>query len=201
MILLKTRYKPLDPEVTTILGPEVINKKIINIIPKAIQKSNVTLQVILNHKDLDDDSILTQRIKDGDIIILRTVPKVETVLTILLTTVIGLAVGYGLQAIINLLIGKPKEPKDDDTKIYTWDTPRNTTANGTPIQVVYGERLIAGHVLQAYVSGSVTTITAANPALNTTVISDQTNISLLIGLGEGGDVGWESIASKLLILI
>jgi hypothetical protein len=94
--------------------------------------------------------------------------------------VVSLALGYAIQAIINAIVGPPKKSKRgrDESPTYDFDTPQNTTANGTPISIVYGKIRVAGHVLQA----------------KTKVLDDgRVVLSELIGIGEGGDTGVQSI--------
>lgn len=92
--------------------------------------------------------------------------------------IIMTGIGIGLNYAIAALTGSPEAVVAEEQPSQ-FGIPQNTTANGTAVSIVYGQRLVAGHILQA----------------KTQSRSDGTNeILLLIGLGSGGEDEWESIA-------
>jgi len=196
MILVRECYDPLLGDDIRYLEPsEWVGRNVIDLVPERVRESEITLQAVRNGVDLTDSTILSTLIEDKDKIILRVIPAVGLApLTgisafLLSAWTVGavVAVGYALQHLINLLLGSPRKPRSDkESASYDFNTPQNTTANGTPISVAYGEVRIAGHILQAK------TTTSGLKAFE----KFELTVSLLIGLGEGGDAGYERICGE-----
>jgi len=186
MILVRERYTPLGEESIRYLeAEEWEGRAVYDLIPEEVRNSNATVQVVRNGVDLRDED-LHEPLSDEDHLTVRLVPQHAAVawvfFTIIIPAIIGVAVGYAVNAIINLIVGKPRRPRTGEiSPTYDFETPQNTTANGTPISVVYGQVRVAGQILQAK------TKVFREDAVN------KMSVSLLIGLGEGGEAGYESI--------
>ena len=182
MITLIEKYNPLKSEETILIPYSGLESKTIyDLIPEHIRESDVVVQVVRNGIELDDKQLKEIYLKDGDKISFRVVPKDPVVTPIL----ISIAVGLVLQLAISAIVGKPKKIRPDrlESSQYGFDTPQMTTKNGTPINLVFGKIKISGHLLQNRVERKI--------------LPDQTQddkLFMLIGLGEGGEEGWNSIA-------
>lgn len=177
-------------------------------IPQEIRDSDATVQVVLNDEELNDEALHVKTLNDGDVLVVRVVPgffplllplatasltggltagaaagvagAVAAFITgTLLPTLISTGVGIGLNYLINAITGPSKQKTKKPSATYDFEVPQNTTENGSPRGLLYGEFRIGGQILQAK--------TEQLP-------NDKTQLSVLIGLGDGGDEGWESIA-------
>lgn len=183
MIHLKERYDTLSDESTIELKPnDWVGRPVIDLVPEPIQSSNVTLQVTRNTEDLSDEDLFQSIIEDGDTVTIRAIPRVAypvlyfLVVQVIVPVVVGLALGYAINAIVNAISPSKRTRRDkEESPNYDFDTLQNTTRNGTPVQIVYGEIRTGGHILE--------------------VGTDyQAQASIMLGLSEGGDFGVASIA-------
>jgi predicted phage tail protein len=182
MISLIENYSFKQDVRTELDGREWNGRPILDLIPEEYQYSpNLTLQVCQNLDSLTVEDLAVRVLADGDSIRIRIIPKADIItVAFVVQLIIGLAVGYAISAIINAIIGPPKKPKKDleESATYDFDTAQNTTRNGTAISVVYGQIRVAGQILLAKTS---------------TRTDGKVAVRMLIGLGEGGDYGWQSI--------
>ena len=193
MITVITKLNPAEFEKVEKL-PFAPNKKrkLFTFIPKEFRgEATATAQITVNNKEVDVPELYKRTVEDDDTIVIRNVPRFEAMAlahSIVATagSVIwpgGLAqfraimwasaIMYGIgRLILHLTDDEPEEL--DDSKTYGFNTPKNSTANGTPISIVYGHPRVGGHVLQA----------------KTTLIdNDKVRLDMLFGLTEGGDRG------------
>ena len=187
MITLKEKYDAIqDESIITLKSEDWVGRPVIDLIPEPYQSSELTLQVVRNLDDLKTEDLFGTPIEDGDMIVIRSIPgfTVGPILTFLIVdivipAVIGIALGYAINAIVNALTPSRRPRKDEgESPNYDFDTFRNTTANGTPIQIVYGQMRTGGHILQA----------------KTYTLEDgRTAFAMLFGISEGGDSGVQSI--------
>lgn len=204
MITVVEKYEfQKPPDVRTIDVEEWEGRALKEVIPEEIRNDDVVLQIFHNEVELNDETLEAAVLQDKDVVRVTNIPRaavptgvavaagsgggfaafiggaVAAIPGILLTVGIGLGIGYALQVLINAIIGKPDEPDiGKDSPTYDFDTPQNTTRNGTPVIIPYGEMRQAGHILQA----------------KTAIDGDgRTILSMLIGVGEGGETSIESI--------
>ena len=115
----------------------------------------------------------------GDELIFTSVPAgIEIALAIGLTGLLATAVGtaitlgfaFGATFLAQKLLGAPDDADMGDSPTYSFGNIQNTTRNGQPIAVIYGEHKVGGEVINVF-----------------TTSDEQGNSSLrlLIGLGEG----------------
>jgi hypothetical protein len=73
--------------------------------------------------------------------------------TIIITAIISTAISTALSFAISAIMGAPKdpiEPDGDETETYTFGGIRNTTHNGAHVNVVFGEHLVGGNILEMF---------------------------------------------------
>lgn len=67
---------------------------------------------------------------------------------------IAIAVSIGISALVRALLPTPKAESrrgvDTESQTYGWDGIQNTTANGTPIPILYGRQRMGGHILSSF---------------------------------------------------
>lgn len=66
---------------------------------------------------------------------------------------IGAGIGLLIGGIGQLIIGAPAQPKNDgvtDSAAYSFNGINNTTTEGTPVGIIYGEHKVGGHYLNIY---------------------------------------------------
>lgn len=66
---------------------------------------------------------------------------------------IAIAVSIGISALVRALLPTPKAESrrgDTESQTYGWDGIQNTTANGTPIPILYGRHRMGGHILSSF---------------------------------------------------
>lgn len=182
MITLVEKYDALGgADAYLIPEHEYAGKTVYDMIPARVRESDVVLEVIHNNVSLTDEQSLSIYLKYGDTVSFRIVPADPYGITvwIVFNIVVPLVIGIALNYIINAIVGSPKKPRSrKESATYGFDTPQNTTSSGSPINIVYGKIRVAGHILQA----------------KTKILEDgNTALYMLIGLGEGGEVGWQSI--------
>lgn len=181
LIQCKERISPTESERVYFLRHEdCMGKTVYELLPEDLVNSDVVVQITLNNVELNDEQLHTTYVAPGDELIYRVVPTIPGLTTVVVVKFIILtAIGIGLNFLIQAIIGSPRKPRSGkDSPHYSFDTPENTTRNGTPIMLCYGEVRVAGHVLQAK-----------------TVINSEgkTELFILLALGEGGERGWQDI--------
>lgn len=193
MISVFERYDPTGlTSMREVEASEWEGKSVYALIPDKVKKSDATIQVLYNNVELDDVSLRTTILKDSDSVIFRAVPQGGLIISLtplagsfignLLATAINIGVAIGIHFLIRELQGDPDTPRLDggQSPNYAFDFPKTTIANGTPVILHAGRMRNAGQVLE--ISQKVGNI-PGNPS----------TIDILVGLGEGGEVGWESI--------
>lgn len=193
-------------EKLTVFSPETVRKvrfhgdarsTVWDAIPKELRDSDCVVQVILNYKELYDEDLKTTYLRDSDTLILRVIqkgPLIPVLIWVVVYVIIPLAIGVALGYLANQLLPKPRTPRSikRDSNFYGFDTPQLTTANGTPIQIVYGRVLTSGHLLN--IDTDILDTTPLKKDKPVDRIRQTSILKMLVGLGEGGETGWNSIA-------
>ena len=90
-----------------------------------------------------------------DEIVLRVVPGDPVDIVIWLAqTIVSIAISLAIGAIATAIFKKKENKKrydnDEESPTYGWDGIQNTTRNGEPIALVYGEHKVGGQFLSTY---------------------------------------------------
>ena len=210
MVEFSVQKSPGDKIYYIDFKPRESRKKVIDYIPRAIKDSDIPVAVYKNFRQLNEDEVYSLAVNQHDRVDVRCVPAgfgglaigLSTGLTattplaagvsgpLVVTTLVSpailgsivmMGISFGIGAIIRALQGSPKSPSQTEEQPSLSFTPQETTTlNGTPINMVYGKVKTGGHVLQ----------------VRTVVKEDGTGLDMnvVLGLGEGGDEGWQSIA-------
>lgn len=200
-ITLVERYDLSQPDATRVVETDPVLLK--ELIPPEVWESDAVCQVTVNEYDVDDDGLHHIYVGDGDRVTIRATPGIAIAAGASAAVVTGAALGkisagaiigsflfkIGLQIALGFAVAAIQRaiaPKQRDRSVpeesptYSFDTPRTTTENGAPIHLVFGEFQTGGQLLE------VRSITEEGG--NTSLIG------LLIGLGEGGEHGFQEIA-------
>lgn len=113
---------------------------------------------------------------DGDEIVAVRTPE-GFIFAFIIFAVISAVVSAGIGFLISLLLGPRTPPntgggQDGGSATYNWTGIRNTTVNGTPIPVTYGEHRVGGQIIALY-------------RRNASAASTDINLHMVISLGYG----------------
>lgn len=184
MIKFISRFKALTKdEESCIDSVSLKDRSLLKLIPKHVVESDCVCQVVVNGEDFDDGQLESYQVVDGDEISVRVVPKAPVgagIAFVLTEVLVPVFIGFVVGQIISAIQGRPEEDRQlgAESPTYDFDQAKLTTANGTPIACLYGKMRIHGHVLSAVVDRE---------------LGGRSRLTILIGLGEGGEEGWKSI--------
>lgn len=139
--------------------PAQVGARALDLLPAEVSRSP-SLAAILNGRRLSAEELQGYRFAAGDELTCRIEPRgplalLPMMIPMLLPTLAFVGISYGMQMATAALAGRKKENRKNydntnESPMYGWDGIQNTSRNGQPIPLVYGEHKVGGHFLTTF---------------------------------------------------